>query len=137
MSASKLLIRDGTAYLFGGKPRKMGRLEMLGGGLESGEAPFEALLRELREEESSGALEKLARERAPAPLTIVAEGRTDFIFRIDVEKLDLGSLVAAANEVTTLALVARSTIEDPEALKPNRKLFTRRTWKLFEAMGFL
>ena len=62
-------------------PEKHGKLEFLGGGMDSDE-PLEELCRELEEEEQSGELATYARSVNPTPAVHKIGGRTHHIFEI-------------------------------------------------------
>ncbi len=136
-SAAKLLIRDQTGYLFVGKAKKDGRLEMLGGKIDSGEEAKRALLRELSEEVEGESLLNQVRQSQVEPTKVQAGEQTDFVFKIAVDRIDLSFLVQKGDETTALVIINRPTIEKADQLVRNKKLFTGRTWKLFKAMGFL
>lgn len=74
----------------GGDPQRHDKLEMLGGHLEVGESPREALLRELAEEEASGELARIAEEREPSYRSMLADGAMHHLFelRVDASKAE-------------------------------------------------
>ncbi len=136
-SAAKLLIFDRAGYLFAGKAKRDGRLEMLGGKINTGEKPQVSLLRELSEEVDGDILLEYVRKSLVQPDPVTAEEQTDFVFRIEVDQIDLSELKQKGRETTALVVINRPTIEDKNQLVRNRKLFTGRTWKLFRAMDLL
>ncbi len=136
-SAAKLLISDRTGYLFVGKAKKDGRLEMLGGKIDSGEEAKSALLRELSEEVDGESLLDQVRQSPVEPIRVQAGEQADFVFKIEVDRIDLSVLVQKGDETTALAIINRPTIDRADQLVRNKKLFTGRTWKLFQSMGLL
>ncbi len=71
---------------------KLGRLELLGGGIDDGEEPLEGLIRELAEEEKTGGLARKVGWERPAPKFITIEGTPHYIFEVSIsleEYLDL------------------------------------------------
>lgn len=136
-SAAKLLISDRAGYLFAGKAKRNGRLEMLGGEIKSGEEPQEALLRELTEEVYGDILLEYVRKSSVQPDPVTAKKQTDYVFRIEVDKINLSELKQKGKETTALAVINRPTIDDKKQLVRNEKLFTPRTWDLFRAMELI
>ena len=136
-SAAKLMISDQNGYLFAGKAKKDGRLEMLGGKIDRGEDPKRSLLRELSEELNGESLLDHVRQSSVEPVRVQAGEQADFVFKIEVDQIDLSVLVQKGDETTALVIINRPTVERADQLVRNKKLFTGRTWKLFQAMGYL
>lgn len=113
-----------------GKP-KHGKLEMLGGHVETGELPFEALLRELREEETSGRLAEHVVARAPTSRTAKAGGATHHLFELTLSSEDCERLTADPDESLGFELVPATELD---AGKHQERL-TWRTQRVLETFG--
>jgi 8-oxo-dGTP pyrophosphatase MutT (NUDIX family) len=137
IAVAKVLIEIDGAYLFAGKSRARdrGRLELLGGHVDAeDDGPFEALLRELREEEETGLLAKEISRIRPAGEKFQIGHRLQHVYRCNLGAFQWQALRPNRKEVSTFVLVQRETIETPEYFQQNAKLFTDMTKKLFEAM---
>jgi hypothetical protein len=85
--------------------RKHGKLEFLGGHLDPGELPFEALVRELGEEELSGTLAARARDLRPSPFVSDVPGVPHHLFEMAIDAADIDALVFDPEESLGLVLV--------------------------------
>jgi hypothetical protein len=85
--------------------RKHGKLEFLGGHVEPGERPFEALLRELGEEELSGTLAARARGFCPAAIVSDIPGVPHHLYEMTLDAADFDALVFDPEESLGLVLV--------------------------------
>ncbi len=85
--------------------RKHGRLEFLGGHLDPGEAPFEALLRELGEEELSGTLAAQARRLRPTAFSADGPGVPHHLYEMAIDAADFDALLFDPEESLGLVLV--------------------------------
>ncbi len=107
------------------------KLEMLGGHLDDGEAPPEALVRELKEEESTGALAKLAKKRNPSFGTMTVDGAEHHLFELTIFWDEFSRLEADEKESLGFELVP---VEALDARELDGKL-TYRTRKILDAFG--
>lgn len=85
--------------------RKHGKLEFLGGHLAEGELPFDALLRELGEEEPSGTLAARARAVRPTPFVSDLPGVPHHLYEMSVAAADFDALGFDPTESLGLVLV--------------------------------
>ena len=85
--------------------RKHGKLEFLGGHVVPGEEPFEALLRELTEEERSGTLAAQARTTAPVPFVSDVPGVPHHLYEMSIDAAVFDTLVHDPEESLGLVLV--------------------------------
>jgi 8-oxo-dGTP pyrophosphatase MutT (NUDIX family) len=116
-AVAKILIEIDQAYLFAGKsrPRDRGRLELLGGHVEAEDTgPFEALLRELGEEEKTGLLAKEIARIRPAGEKIMVGNRIQHVYHCSLGNFQWQALQPNRSEVSTFVLVQRETIEIPQ-----------------------
>ena len=70
-----------------------GKLEMLGGHIELGETPYGGLIRELREEENTGALADIVERLAPGHRTMIVDEAPHHLFEIRIPADDCLELV--------------------------------------------
>ncbi len=124
--------RAGGEWLLMSRKRAPGgerhdKLEMLGGHLNPREAPLEALIRELREEEVSGRLAAAAARSRPRPLELVADGTTHYLFDLEIGEEEFAQLKRNPRESLRFELVLRDPVEGgelDESLTPrSRKIF--------------
>ncbi len=105
---------------------KHGKLELLGGHLDSDETPLQALIRELGEEELTGRLAAAAAGRRPRPVELVADGATHFLFDLEVSEEDRTQL-QPGRESLGFELVRRVPVEggelDGQLTPRTRKIF--------------
>lgn len=87
-----------------GKP-KHGKLEFLGGHVDPGERPFDALLRELGEEEPTGTLAARARELGPTPFVSDIPGVPHHLYEMVIDANDFDALAFDPEESLGLVLV--------------------------------
>ncbi len=78
--------------------RKHNGLEMLGGHLDENESPIEALLRELREEERTGELARIAEAGAPGFDTRIVDQAPHHLFELTITHEQYLSLEADSGE---------------------------------------
>ena len=79
-------------------PRSHGRLELPGGHVDPGESPREAMIRELREEETTGRLAALA-EAEPLPVvTRRVDVALHHLFRLEIDPVVAAALRADPGE---------------------------------------
>lgn len=84
---------------------KHGKLEFLGGHVDPGEGSFEALLRELGEEERSGTLAERARALRPVPFVSNIPGVPHHLYAMHIDAGDFDALVFDPEESLGLVLV--------------------------------
>ncbi len=112
---------------------------MFGGTLEAGETPFEALLREAGEEESSGGLVQELRRQEPTFATVLVhmlgtpERQHLFEIRVDPETAD--GLVAHENESYGVERLPAAVFDSDAELNRRRRLFTPKSIAIFRALG--
>lgn len=128
---SKIIVRIGNSYLMSLK-RKQGaddaRLEFLGGRHEKHESALDALVRELREEETTGYLAEYAETLAGPPVEIqVGEGH-HFVFLMELTSECAGLLRHDPQESHGFQLVPS------ELLRPGQ-LFTRKTNGILKSLN--
>ena len=87
-----------------GKP-KHGKLELLGGRLDGNESPFEALLRELCEEEQTGALAEIAEFRKPGFDARTVDRAPHHLFELTITDQQYSPLEPDPNESLGFELV--------------------------------
>ena len=139
-SRSKMFVEIGDYYLFSlkrepNRPESDHRLELLGGKQESGETPFQALIREVREEEASGILAQQASDENPPARVVDVSGEAHHIYRISLRKNDWHRLVASPRESYGFHLVPKVQLEPiPEA---DRARYTPKTLAIFRALNML
>ena len=113
------------------------QLELIGGTVVGGETPFEALIRELGEEETSGTLAEKARALRPAPQQIVVYGEPHYIYRMQITGDEFERLVHDSEESYGFDLVPEAVIADREKLRENAARFTWKTQGIFQALGLM
>lgn len=103
-------------------------LEMLGGGLDPGEGPLEALVRELGEEETTGTLARAA-ARAGRPQVLMVADEKHYLFEMSIDAAVVPRLRPDPKESLGFRRVPRSELEHPAAEK-----FTPKTCGIRAAM---
>ena len=139
-AVAKVFIRSGQGFIFSRKrkphaPDTDDRLEMLGGKLEEGESPREALIRELFEEETSGTLGRLAESTQTVHKEVEVSNQLHFIFTLDTGNTSMDLLHASQEESRGFVRLAAETIQNPQMLSAILERFTPKTRSIFEAMG--
>jgi 8-oxo-dGTP pyrophosphatase MutT (NUDIX family) len=141
---AKIFIRTEESYLFSRKrapgKQKDKRLELVGGGLEKGERPFEALVREAAEEESSGRLAAEIRRQTPSydKVVLLVKGidEPQYLFHIEIDAETAEALKADPEESHGLERIPVSLFESDEELRTMREEFTPKTVAILRAMGW-
>jgi hypothetical protein len=113
------------------------RLELIGGTIVGDETPFEALLRELQEEETSGMLAEKARTLRPTPQQIVVYGEPHYIYRMTISGDEFERMIHDPEESYGFDLVSETVIADREKLRENAARFTWKTRGIFQALGLM
>ena len=140
---AKVLIKTGESYIFSRKRapgmHKDKRLECLGGTLETGESPRDALIREAIEEESSGHLAAELRRQRPGYEKIVlrAAGMDEpqYLFHITVSPDVAETFEAGPDESYGFERIAAAMFDSDAGLKELRDQFTSKTIAILRAMG--
>jgi hypothetical protein len=97
--------------------RKDDLLEFFGGHLQENETPWEGLMRELHEEDTSGTLAALTRKAAPAPIARNIGTAPHYLFTVTVAADDVQSVTPATDEsygveFRDVAAVHRGALDD-------------------------
>lgn len=140
---AKLFIRAGDQYVFSYKrapgKSKDNRLELLGGHVEQGEEPFEALLREAEEEEITGRLYREVYEQRPVYEEVILrhEGSAEMqcIFRIEIGTDTVAKLVVDPEESYGLELIPVARFDSDTNLAAMRDEFTPKSLAIFRGLG--
>lgn len=124
-----ILVNDGqqATYLLSikrdpGSPNE-GKLEFPGGRFETAEAPRQALLRELAEEEQSGSLARLAQTRANLFFPMVVLDARYFLFPFHLSVEEFNRLTHHPQESFGFELVPQSRLSsDRKSLTPKTNI---------------
>jgi hypothetical protein len=101
-----------------------GKLEFLGGRMESDEAPYETLVRELSEEEATGSLARIVKSHEVAPAEHLIGDALHYLFTFDISLEQYSVMKYHPAESYGLRLVAKV------ALTPSVEAYTRKTNKI-------
>jgi 8-oxo-dGTP pyrophosphatase MutT (NUDIX family) len=101
-----------------------GKLEFLGGRMESGEAPYETLVRELSEEEATGSLARIVKSHEISPVEHLIGDALHYLFTFDIRPEQYAVMKHHPAESYGLRLVAKV------ALTPSAEEYTRKTNKI-------
>lgn len=138
---SKLLVTCGDRYVLSikkslGNPRKNKRLELFGGKVDPGETPFQGLIRELSEEESSGTLAGKAAGLAPEPIqTFELGGKKQCIYALEIDEHEMAQLIPHPQESFGISTVKKSHFDSPENI--DMEMFTPKTIGIFDKLGLI
>lgn len=113
------------------------RLELIGGTVVGDETPFEALVRELGEEETSETLAEKAHTLRPIPQLIIVYGEPHYIYRMTINSDEFERMVHDPEESYGFDLVPEAVIADREKLRENAARFTWKTRGIFQALGLM
>ncbi|SDP43496.1 NUDIX domain-containing protein [Desulforhopalus singaporensis] len=138
----KIFIRTEIHYIFSRKKaygkKSDGLLELIGGHVEDGETPFEALQREAREEEETGILANLLVEKQLTPINVNVEvdglSEQHFVYILNITEEDSRKLKASSDESYGLEFIENSFIETSEGLSKLRSDITWKTNEIFIAL---
>jgi 8-oxo-dGTP pyrophosphatase MutT (NUDIX family) len=127
--------RDGADLVLLSRKRasaksKHGRLELLGGHVEPGEAPLDALVRELAEEERTGALAGRVRTARPRGRIVRLRTALYHVFPITLSPEEVAVLRPGEHESLGFQLVARAEL----GKKRVREQLTEKTRELFRRL---
>jgi len=138
---SKIFVGIGESYLFSEKIKLWSSndhlLELLGGHLENSETPFQGLIRELQEEDSSGILASKVNSLKPLPREIVINDEKHSIYKIEIKRGEFKSLKHNPSESYGFHLIEKSILDDNKSLKKNISKFTQKTRKIFTQLSLL
>ena len=131
-----LVLGNGERRCLMSRKRAKGRsrhkkLEFLGGHLERGESPIQALIRELREEERTGTLATIVADRNPSFSTNDVDEAEHHLFELTISSEECDRLEADRRE--SLGFV-RVSADDLESGALEEQL-THRTRLILEAFG--
>jgi ADP-ribose pyrophosphatase YjhB (NUDIX family) len=107
-----------------------GKLEFLGGRMEPGETPLETMVRELAEEESTGNLSSVVRDRANDHAKHQIGNALHFLFPLQISEAEYEELAHHPDESHGFRLI---TAED---LAPSPQHFTRKTNSIIQLLDF-
>ena len=105
-----------------------GKLEFLGGRMERDESPSEAVVRELREEEATGALAKLLKAKSPLHIQHQVKNAMHYFFPFEISEADYERLKHDPLESHGFCLV------NGEQLQQCNKRYTRKTNGIIEIL---
>ena len=108
------------------------RFELLGGGLD-GHDPLEGLVRELEEEENSGALAAHVRHTRPSPRLVTVDGAPQYVFEIHLPMSVYLELRHAKAESFGFHVLPVARLGDPGMADT----FTRKTVGILRALEYL
>ena len=137
----KVFVRSGNFFVFAEKraysAAKNHRLELVGGGMNAGETPFEAMLREAKEEEPSGIIAAALRAAAPEPDRVLVHGDVHYIYNVRITLLQRRRLRHDPVESHGFRAVRVGVIRSRGRLSAILPSFTPRTVAIFHAIGLL
>lgn len=139
---SKIFLSVNDNYVFSKKrsprkPKKDKKLELIGGQLDSKETFFQALIRELQEEEESGILAQKAKALNPTYKEIIVKGEPHFIYTMNLNKDEFKKLIPNTEESYGFHLIQQSLVLNKEKLKSNIKLFTPKTLLILSELNYI
>lgn len=105
-----------------------GKLEFLGGRIEENESPFDGVIRELSEEESTGELARLVKNRSPLHIQQPVQNAMHYLFLMEIELNDYAKLQHDPGESYGFRLVGS------ENLRQCQQRFTRKTNSIIEIL---
>lgn len=108
--------------------RNEGKLEFLGGRMEEGESPLEAVVRELGEEEASGELAKIIQAFSPMHIKHQVRNAMHYFFPLEIGAADYKKLKHDPLESHGFKLVDMSELEQCN------KRYTRKTNRIIEIL---
>jgi hypothetical protein len=139
---AKLFIRTEAHYIFSSK-RKPGssksdrRLELIGGRLEAGESPRQALIREVQEEELSGTIAAKVKNQQLNCKRVNISRQKHFIFEVWVNEDDIKRLMHNEVESYGFSKVEEEIINEKDELRASLSRFTPKTRRIFRALGLV
>ncbi len=139
----KVFVKVASSYLFSIKKdkgtRSDGLLEHLGGHIMYRESPFEALVREAKEEECSGRLAAELCEQKPVPqelfVKVGAFQEKHYVYQITISKERAAQLEADKRESYGFEFVEAHCIESERDFNNNSQRFTWKTRQIHKALA--
>ena len=108
------------------------KLEILGGGTD-GQNAFEGLVRELEEEERTGRLAEIVRDKKPTPRSFSIDNAPHHLYEVTIDFEDYLALRHHKAESFGFRAIPESKLRDPAF----QLLLTRKTLTLLHGMGLL
>jgi hypothetical protein len=138
---AKLFIRANAYYVFSKKRKPSSKsdhhLELMGGHIEDGESPLNALIREVKEEELSSVIATKTERQQPKGEQIVVDNEKHFIFEIRVDDHDFKKMRPDGKESYEFVKVEADIIKQKDKLNNNLSRFTSKTGKIFRALDYV
>ena len=141
-TVAKIFVVCGAYYVFSKKrkayaPESDNRMELLGGKVDEGEEPMQALVRELREEEDTGIIATRVLQLQPQYKNVIVSGQNHYIFRIAIECADFQNIRHNEKESRGFVKVEMEVIHNRRELLVNLSSFTPKTRKIFRALNLV
>lgn len=137
---SKIFITVNNSFVFSKKRApgfvyKDNKLELLGGNISKNESPFEALVRELEEEELGGILSNKVKKKNLTPKEITIDGndgKHHFVYKIEILKSEYEKMIHNQEESYGFHLIQKDDILDKNYFKKDLVGFTPKTIGIFK-----
>ena len=111
-------------------------MELFGGNVDPGETPLQGLIRELKEEESSGTLAKMASKRKLEPVsTFILDEKMQCIYAVEMDEKKMKRLKAHPDESYGIRILEKRIFDAPETI--DLDTFTPKTVRIFYNLGLL
>lgn len=141
-TVAKIFVECGAYYVFSRKrkanaPESDSHMELLGGKIDEGEEPMQALVRELREEEKTGIIAARVLQLQPQYKKVIVSGQDHYVFHITIERADLQNIRHDEKESRGFVKVGLEVIHNRRELLVNLSRFTPKTRKIFRALDLV
>lgn len=141
-TVAKIFVECGGYYVFSKKwkasdPESDNLLELLGGKVDEGEEPMQALVRELREEEKTGIIAAKVLHLQPQYKQVVVSGQNHYIYRVVLEPGNLQNIRHNEKESRGFVKVGMDILQNKHELLVNLTNFTPKTRKIFRALDLV